>query len=225
MSKLLQLDLWQTVCAGLPYDPIYRFQRIIGHRLDASNALGVDPDPKLLTACLTLNAATPRDFADKVTQTLGLNSINADQLKQFEELLESERNSVSEYWDVEPAIKALRSAGFTVCLNSNLWPFAADHILNRHGLATHFDGLVLSYKEGVHKDQPESYMVAPRAFGVSAEGTYFAGDSLQNDCIGPMQLGISPFLLDRAGTFEGKQIPPGVTRVRNLMQMTEALVR
>ncbi len=227
MKRIVQLDLWQTLVSGLPYDPIYKFQKIIGHRPNASNALGVDPDEKLLAACLTCGLTDPAAFAESVTATLGLSPVTDDQLKQFEELLVAERESVARYWDVDEGLQALRNAGFIVCLNSNLWGFAADHILYRHGLAKlfHDDGLVLSFREGFHKDQPESYMVAHRRFGVDPCNGVFVGDSLKNDCVGPMKLGIRPFLLDRAGNFESKNVPAGVTRIRNLVQLTEALVQ
>lgn len=224
--QLLQADAFLTLIAALTVDPVFRFQSIVRHRPNDNHALGVDPDNEFLRVCLTTNIDDPKDFANHIAARFGLGAVNSEQLAQFETLLECERASVSRYWDVEPAMQRLRDAGYVLCVNSNLWPFAAEHIFNRHGLAKlfHQDGLVLSYKEGLKKDDSEIYLVAPKRFGIAPERTVFVGDSLQNDCVGPMQHGIKPFLLDRAGAFEGKSIPDGVTRVRDLLQMTEILV-
>lgn len=224
--KLLQADAFFTLFAALFFDPVFRLQQILKHQLHSDSSLGVKPDNEFLRACLTCNIDDPKDFAGHIAKRFGLDDVNSEQLLQFETLLECERASVAQYWDVEPAMRKLRDAGFILCVNSNLWPFAADHIFNRHGLARLFneDGLVLSYKEGLKKDDSDIYLVAPKRFGIAPEETVFVGDSLQNDCLGPMMHGIKPFLLDRAGGFEGKSIPDGVTRVRDLMQMTQILL-
>lgn len=224
--QLLQADAFLTLIAALTVDPVFRLQHILKHQHNADKPQGVNPDNEFLRACLTCNIDDPKDYANHIASRFGLGAVDQEQLKQFETLLECERASVSRYWDVEPAMQMLRDAGYILCVNSNLWPFAADHIFNRHGLAKlfHKDGLVLSYKEGLKKDDSDIYLVAPKRFGIAPERTVFVGDSLQNDCVGPLQHGIKPFLLDRAGSFEGKSIPDGVTRVRDLMQMVQILL-
>lgn len=225
MYKLVQVDLFGTLIQALPKDPVLDFLDIVGNRSSQDKGLGVDPD-SFLMACLTTDADNPRDYADLITSRFGLARLSDHQLKQFESLLEAERACVAQFWDVPPALEALSKAGFIVCANSNLWPFAAEHIFTRLGLAKHFhkDGLVLSYKEGRRKDDPEIYMVAPRRFNVDPRNSIFVGDSLRNDCLGPMSLGIRPFLLDRTGAFDGQVVPDGVTRIRSLLDLTPALV-
>lgn len=224
--KLVQVDVFNTLIGALSVDPVTSFQRILGYRLNGENPLGVDPDSRFLKACLTSDIASPRDFADHIAKMFGTGPVSAEQLTQFELLLASERASVARYWDVDSAMRKLADAGIILCINSNLWPFAAEHILHRHGLAKlfHEDGLVLSYEEGFKKDDPEIYMVAPKRFGIDPSDCAFVGDSLQNDCLGPMKQGMKPFLLDRAGGFDGRSVPDGVTRIRDMMQLTEFLV-
>jgi HAD superfamily hydrolase (TIGR01509 family) len=224
--KLLQTDIFLTAIAALSKDPIFGLQQILKHQLNPSTNLGVDPDNEFLRACLTCDLHSPKDFANHIAKRFGLGPVSAEQLLQFETLLECERASVARYWDVDPAMQRLRDAGYILCVNSNLWPFAADHIFNRHGLGKLFDkdGLVLSYKEGLKKDDSDMYLVALKRFGIAPEESVFVGDSLQNDCLGPQKHGIKPFFLVRSGDIEGMSIPDGVTPVRDLMAMTEILL-
>jgi len=225
--RLVQIDAFETAITALPFDPVFRFQKIMEHQLNASHALGVDPDEAVLRHCLTTDILDPKTYADHIASMSGASPLTSSQQSEFETLLECERASVALFWDVAEACSRLNEAGIIVCLNSNLWPHAADHILNRLGLAKHFhkDGLVLSYKEGLKKDDPDMYLVAPKRFGIPPEQCAFVGDSLRNDCEGPQELNMTPFLLNRKGNFDGKPIPAGITPVRNLLQMTDQILK
>jgi putative hydrolase of the HAD superfamily len=117
--------------------------------------------------------------------------------RRFAELLGTESEGLIEglfagLEPVEPMLAALRrapDAGVPTGLISNSW--VMDHYTNE--IRDLFDVVVISAEVGLHKPQPEIYLLAAERLGVPAEDCVFV-DDLRENCAGAEAVGMTAVL-------------------------------
>lgn len=97
------------------------------------------------------------------------------------------------YDDAAPVLDALRERGVRTAVLSNIGVDIRP-LMQRRGLRS--DEVILSCEVGAVKPQPEIFVAALSALGVSAEETLMVGDSWQDDA-GAAALGIRSLILPR----------------------------
>ena len=88
------------------------------------------------------------------------------------------------------AVRSARAAGVPTALVSNSW--SVDHY-DREMLAELFDAVVISAEVGMHKPQPEIYLLAAERVGRSPQSCLFV-DDLRENCDGAAAVGMLPVL-------------------------------
>ena len=85
--------------------------------------------------------------------------------------------------------------------------------------------IILSEEEGVHKPAKTIYLRAASRVGVHPEQCLLVGDNLQIDAIGAVQQGGfgRGVWLDRSSSCNGQVLPPGVSCISSLNQLTQIL--
>jgi putative hydrolase of the HAD superfamily len=95
------------------------------------------------------------------------------------------------------AVRAARTGGVRTGLVSNSW--STSHY-DRDLLAELFDAVVISAEVGLHKPQPEIYLLAAERLGEAPERCVFV-DDLRENCAGAEAVGMTAVLhRDAAGT-------------------------
>jgi epoxide hydrolase-like predicted phosphatase len=87
------------------------------------------------------------------------------------------------------AVRAAGAAGIPVCLVSNSW--VMDHYTEE--IRALFDAIVISAEVGMHKPQPEIYLLAAERVGVEPEHCVFV-DDLRENCAGAEAVGMTAVL-------------------------------
>jgi putative hydrolase of the HAD superfamily len=88
------------------------------------------------------------------------------------------------------AVRAARASGIRTGLLSNSW--STSHY-DRALLAELFDAVVISAEVGLHKPQPEIYLLASKRLGVEPEQCVFI-DDLRENCAGAEAVGMTAIL-------------------------------
>jgi putative hydrolase of the HAD superfamily len=88
------------------------------------------------------------------------------------------------------AVRAARGSGIRTGLVSNSW--STSHY-NRALLAELFDAVVISAEVGLHKPEPEIYLLASKRLGVEPAQCVFI-DDLRENCAGAEAVGMSAIL-------------------------------
>ena len=98
--------------------------------------------------------------------------------------------------DVVPVLRALRRAGARLAIVSN-WDSGLPALLDRLGLASWFDAIVVSHLEGMEKPRPELFLRAiTRLQGAPGEALH-VGDVPELDGAGAQAAGIASVIVDR----------------------------
>jgi putative hydrolase of the HAD superfamily len=121
----------------------------------------------------------------------------ADFERRFAELLDTEPGGLIEglfagLQPVEPMLAALRraaEAGIPTGLISNSW--VMDHYTEE--IRDLFDAVVISAEVGLHKPQPEIYLLAAERLGVDPKDCVFV-DDLRENCAGAEAVGMTAVL-------------------------------
>jgi epoxide hydrolase-like predicted phosphatase len=108
------------------------------------------------------------------------------------------------------AVRAARDSGIRTGLVSNSW--STSHY-DRALLAELFDAVVISAEVGLHKPQPEIYLLASKRLGVEPEQCVFI-DDLRENCAGAEAVGMSAILHRDAAA--------SVARLEKLLSFTVA---
>jgi epoxide hydrolase-like predicted phosphatase len=104
------------------------------------------------------------------------------------------------------AMREARAAGVRTCLVSNSW--VMDHYTEE--IRALFDALVISGEVGLHKPQPEIYLLAAERVGAAPEDCVFV-DDLRENCEGAEAVGMTAVLhRDPAATIERLEALLGV---------------
>jgi putative hydrolase of the HAD superfamily len=100
--------------------------------------------------------------------------------------------------DVVPVLSALREAGARLAVVSN-WDSGLPALLDRLGLSSWFDAVVVSHLEGMEKPHPELFRRAvARLKGAPGEALH-VGDVPDLDRAGARAAGIASVIVDRRG--------------------------
>jgi epoxide hydrolase-like predicted phosphatase len=108
------------------------------------------------------------------------------------------------------AVRAARDSGIRTGLLSNSW--STSHY-DRALLAELFDAVVISAEVGLHKPQPEIYLLASKRLGVEPEQCVFI-DDLRENCAGAEAVGMSAIL--------HRDVATSVARLEELLRFTVA---
>ena len=104
--------------------------------------------------------------------------------------------------DVEDTLQEARRRGLHVGVISN-WDDRLDSLLEKLGLAGHFDSQTVSYEVGAEKPDAKIFLTALRRAGVTADEALHVGDSYEEDLCGAEKAGLSAILVDRKGRRPG----------------------
>lgn len=121
----------------------------------------------------------------------------------------------SAYADAEPALRALRERGLRLLAISN-WDVSLHEQLAGSGLSGLLDAAVSSAEAGVAKPDPEIFARTLARAGVAPAAAWHVGDDLVADVEGALAAGLTPVLIDRAGTATA---PPGVPVIASLAEL------
>lgn len=108
------------------------------------------------------------------------------------------------YQDAREALQCLKERGHRLGLISNFEPWL-EELLDRLGLATFFEVMVVSGNERYEKPHPRIYQLALQRMGVVAEAALHVGDSPVSDFDGARRVGMRAVLLDRWNRFPDLQ--------------------
>jgi HAD superfamily hydrolase (TIGR01549 family) len=116
------------------------------------------------------------------------------------------------YDDARPFLEELKGSGFVVVVVSNIpeHDMAVDS-LDRLGLSDYVDEVVTSARLGLRKPHPLVYLRALEK--ARASNAVFVGDSVENDVLGPLNVGIPAIHVARSG----------VTLKRSVSSLSDAL--
>ncbi len=115
----------------------------------------------------------------------------------------------------EEAKQFLESCPAPVYIVSNIDREDILQAIEFHGLKP--QGVFTSEDAKSYKPRKELFEVALRTTGLSAEQVVHIGDSLSSDVKGALSVGINAIWINRGG----REVPKGVTAVRNLLEVYE----
>ena len=115
----------------------------------------------------------------------------------------------------EEAKQFLESCPVPVYIVSNIDREDILQAIEFHGLKP--DGVFTSEDAKSYKPRKELFEFALRSTGLSAEQVVHIGDSLSSDVKGALSVGINAIWINRGG----REVPKGVTAVRNLLEVYE----
>ncbi|MGQ0679716.1 MAG: HAD family hydrolase [Actinomycetota bacterium] len=110
--------------------------------------------------------------------------------------------------DALPALEAVKEAGYFVGLISNFEEWLEGMLIEME-VASLFDLMVISGKEGIEKPDPAIFELALDRSGFDAANAIYVGDHPRIDVQGARAVGMSAVLIDRRGRhagFEGDRI-------------------
>ncbi len=126
--------------------------------------------------------------------------------------VQATQKELAPFDDAVPALRALREAGLTLGVVSNMGRELGT-ILDHVGLAAHLDSWMSSEEAGVAKPHAAIFHAALERAGVRADGALFVGDSYESDVLGARDAGMQAALLLRDTEAAA---PPGCAVVRTL---------
>ena len=123
-----------------------------------------------------------KEFERRFAERLGLSEAG--------DLIDSMFRGMKPSEPMAAAVAAARAAGIRTGLVSNSW--STSHY-DRALLAELFDSVVISAEVGLHKPDPEIYLLASKRLGVEPEGCVFV-DDLRENCAGAEAVGMIAIL-------------------------------
>lgn len=108
-------------------------------------------------------------------------------------------------------LRALRNQGVRIGVVTNGWVEAQTACLERTGLTSLVDDVIISEAVGVSKPDPAIYRLSLERLRVNADNAWFVGDSPRNDVWGPQQVGVRAAYLP-TGHPIGQERPDAVLR-------------
>jgi putative hydrolase of the HAD superfamily len=95
-------------------------------------------------------------------------------------------------------LSRLRTCGLRLGLVSNTEAILTHEDLDRLGLRTFFDAIVLSSEIGVEKPEPEIFQVTLQRLGIAPSSAVMVGDTWQTDVRAAERTGVSAVFLDES---------------------------
>jgi putative hydrolase of the HAD superfamily len=109
------------------------------------------------------------------------------------------REAMRLFPDALGCLTELRRQGVPLALVTNGDAVQQRDKIERHGLARHFDTIVIEGEFGVGKPDSAVYRQALRALGAAPTEAWMVGDHLVFDVDAPQQLGLRGVWMDRGG--------------------------
>ncbi len=138
-----------------------------------------DPEALALLRRLETGSISEQEFETAFGAKLGL--------RNHQRLIESMFAGMTPDEEMLSAVRELRREGIHTGLISNSW--SVDHY-DRGLLAELFEEVVISAEVGLHKPQPEIYLLAAERLGVEPGACLFV-DDLQENCEGAEAVGMT----------------------------------
>jgi putative hydrolase of the HAD superfamily len=138
-----------------------------------------DPEALALLRRLETGSVTEAEFERDFGERLGLSG--------REGLIDAMFEGMTPLDGMVAAVLSLRAGGIRTGLVSNSW--STGHY-DREMLAAAFDSVVISAEVGLHKPQPEIYLLAAERVGAAPEACVFV-DDLRENCEGAEAVGMT----------------------------------
>lgn len=225
---VILLDAWKTLFRGPYPEPPGDTQEILGYkcRRNERGQLKVDEvDHDFLQVCLTTNIEDPYEFLIFIAAHFGLAKPNDLQHRQFQHLVESEKQGLCVFLDVEEELKELNRQGYRLGLLSNVWPFPIKYLLSRRKLDQYFEHLILSYEVGCAKPSARIFEIACDKFGVRPDQAIMVGDNPDLDIVGALNAGVPAVHIDRYPNFPVPVRVPNVPVIGELGELYRGVRR
>jgi epoxide hydrolase-like predicted phosphatase len=162
------------------WDSFAAFCRAEGLDPDAiKNLFRTDPEALADLRGLETGKLTESEFEATFGKRLGL--------RDPEGLIDSMFTGMKPFEPMMDAVRQIRASGLLTGLVSNSWSTAH---YDRDLLAELFDAVVISAEVGLHKPQPEIYLLAAERLGVEPAECLFV-DDLRENCEGAEAVGMT----------------------------------
>jgi len=173
------------------------------------------------TAGLASDEERGWEYFDAILEKVGVRPTAATRAALLELKAWHDRHNA---WDdvlpgVREALAAFGRLGLRMAVVSNANGTVAV-LLERLGLAAHFQAVVDSALEGVEKPDPRIFEIALRRLGADRQTAVHVGDLYEIDVVGARRAGIRPVLLDAEGLYPEADCP----RVRSLTDLSAHLL-
>lgn len=122
--------------------------------------------------------------------------------------------------DVLPVLDDLRARGIKMAIVSNFVDTLAA-VCDQHELTPYFEVIVASVEAGAQKPDSRIFMRALRRLGVRPDEAWHIGDNYWADVLGARAAGLTPVLLDRAGSVPN----PDCLRIERLDELADLIDR
>lgn len=142
-------------------------------------------------------------------------------MRVFQTYLAKYEGSWKLYDDVLPCLDSLD--GYRLAVLSNGDSGQQRRKLERTGIASRFESVVISGDLGVSKPHPDIFGTSLRELGVPAEEAVYVGDDLESDALGAMGVGMRAIWLAREGC-EGDPAGLPVPIVESLAQVESVII-
>ena len=121
-------------------------------------------------------------------------------------------------------LSKLQQLGLRLGILSNTFvsAYALEKHLGEEGLLDVFDVRLYSYQFDFRKPDKRIFLEAAKRIGQSPENILFAGDRLDTDIKGALNVGMLP-VLKKAYTNENKKTPNGVMKIETISQLPEII--
>ena len=211
MVKAILFDFWGTVVENGAFSPVRQSWSIMRVNMPFSPFVQKFEDSFMTTAFADQQAAFAKVFADfdvpprdfVIDKMIGVWNSNRLLAKPFPETV--------------AVLEQLKKDGYKLALIANTDCFSVEPILEKFELAKYFDVIHVSYKNGLLKNNPETFKIVLKELGVKKEDAVMVGDSFETDIEGAQNAGVRAILVDRK---ERKQYPE---KIKDLTELNNFL--
>ena len=139
--------------------------------------------------------------------------------------LKQEHGGMPHHWvafsNVPGVLAELRRRGLRLGVITN-WDHSARPLLEREGLTSFFEHIVVSSEEGVEKPDPRIFETALARARVPAADCLYVGDNYYDDAVGARGAGMDVLVVNRFGTLGVEEITDA-TLIRDVSQVVDHL--
>jgi putative hydrolase of the HAD superfamily len=124
--------------------------------------------------------------------------------------------------DTETILRTLHQKYKLGVVSNFAIPECVHKLLEKHGLTSLFDVIVISGAVNKRKPSPEIFRKALDRLGVKAEETVFVGDTVDADIAGPKSMGMKTVFIERRVQKDAEKVCPDQT-IKSLSELVAAL--